>query len=434
MAKGGRTKKRPAVDPPSASQEEKTHSNLSNSDIGFSVNHRPVMNRYQNTDWEDGAFGMNPPSYDQNLEDAWAFHDKKHDINQRTNGPFLRYPDPPRTPPSVLANRHVQFAEGTRTNSPIMFNIPINQNSAQSNTSNSTPAPQAQQPPPMFASPSPQQMKTTTTSNRLSISTSKRAQRKKKSSNTIDLLLEDKEKERMNRTNAANARNPINITKSKSSDSTDGSSDNVLAYDSKADDEDFESMPTNSSKKSTKKSHSNSTQSSSPIRTRGSSGISVPSSKKRESEGTREAQTGKKKKTKKNDPLGDAHPTIAGLREATQSTKCCGCNKTAKECNEVLFGGFAFQECKHYINEKGVGATYKAIEDVFFKAYNTSFRYYMWAKHRKSICPTTEIEPTACVWNASFVKAMQYHSDNFLEIVKTRVEERVLVRDYDWEK
>ena len=250
-------------------------------------------------------------------------------------------------------------------------------------------------------------------------------------------MLTQKEKERVDRTNAANSRNPIAISNSRSTDSIDeedSSEDSGLMYDPKADEEDFEPRPS-SLKASKRGATSKASSCKNAIKTRGSNGISTPSKKRKELEQLN--TTSKKSRTEDQattSTVGAPHPTNPGLIEAPPGMKCQGCNKVGNQCNEILFGGFALQQSKNYIKEKGVGATFKGIEEVFFKSYNSSFRFYMWAKHWKNVSELTEIEPTACVWNSSFVKTMQYHTENFMEIIKSRVEERVLARDYNWDE
>ena len=182
------------VDPPSASQELDQTAHLTPNDVGFSSNHRPnvttfrqpPMNNYYNPDWEDGAFGMNPPTVEQNNEAAWAFHYKKHDIGNKSNRPVPMYPDPPRTPPSIIARRSVHFADGTMTNSPIFFELDMGQQQKQSTTTAPSTAPSTMPPKkttPPIASPSPPKM------NQLSVNGRKSKQKGTKEVQKSEYLL-----------------------------------------------------------------------------------------------------------------------------------------------------------------------------------------------------------------------------------------------------
>jgi len=43
--------------------------------------------------------------------------------------------------------------------------------------------------------------------------------------------------------------------------------------------------------------------------------------------------------------------------EASPAIKCKGCGKRINECSESMFGTFALEQCKNYVNRKGVVAS-----------------------------------------------------------------------------
>ena len=155
----------------------------------------------------------------------------------------------------------------------------------------------------------------------------------------------------------------------------------------------------------------------------------------------------KRKQLDKNDPLalnhknkkqmtniteqvgGTPHPTIKGLCEASPAIKCKGCGKRINECNESMFGTFALEQSKNYVNRKGVASSYDGIEDTFLEAYNTSFRFYMWWKERINIDEMEDIDPTPCVWNSSFSKAVDYLTEQLNKNAKSMIVGKVIKKD-----
>lgn len=109
-------------------------------------------------------------------------------------------------------------------------------------------------------------------------------------------------------------------------------------------------------------------------------------------------------------------------RPAPPGHICSGCGKTKEFCHQRLYSEYSLLGIRNYIRQAGRGVTIEGIERAFTKSYNEILRVKEWELHSNSIDETQTFEPTACVYRAGFLEAVEIYCEELTEQTKMRVE------------